>query len=218
MPCLAELESFLHAYPAAYQSRLSEYPRYFTQGEDSLCVMSGDATQASDAVFWQPVKRDEPGNFDNVANALNITLHPDINDFYGHFWTAPCLFHASSGDGELTGVWNAEDFAYLQQNMIGHLMMKQKLRQPLTWFVGLLDDGEKMLTVNNDDGSVWSEVPGEVQQEKLADSLAQYLAQLSPKVAPPVKHEELPMPALEHPGIWSRLKVMWHNLIGKSDR
>ncbi|MGL5666214.1 MAG: SecY-interacting protein, partial [Shewanella sp.] len=28
-------------------------------------------------------------------------------------------------------------------------------------------------------------------------------------------HEELPMPALEHPGIFASFKRMWHNLIGK---
>lgn len=215
MSCLAALQSFLNLYVNAYRSKLDEYPRYYPQGESSSCVVSGDA-RSDEAVQWQPVERHTVGDFSNVEQALELTLHPDINEFYGHFWSAPVLFSSSQGDGELTAVWNQQDFEYLQQNVIGHLMMKRKLKQPLTWFIGLLDDGEKMLTVNNEDGSVWTEIPGEVQQEKLADSLAQFIAGLSPKVAPPVRHEDLPMPQLEHPGIMARLKVMWNNLRGKS--
>ncbi len=215
MSCLSALESFLNLYVTDYRSKLDEYPRYFPQGESSSCVVSGDVTSGS-AVHWQPVARQIKGNFANVEQALDIQLHGDINDFFGGFWMAPTLFSSPFGEGELTGVWNQEDFEYLQQNIIGHLMMKQKLKQPPTWFIGLLDEGERMLTVNNHDGSVWSEVPGEEQGEKLAGSIAEFISQLSPRVAPPVKHEELPMPQLEHPGIISRLKIMWNNLRGRS--
>ena len=215
MSCLPSLESFLNLYVNAYQTKLDEYPRYYPQGESSACVVSGEV-DSDDALQWQPVKREQGGDFANVEGALNIQLHPDINEFFGGYWMAPTLFSSPYGEGELTGVWNQQDFDYLQQNIIGHLMMKQKLKQPLTWFIGLLEEGEKMLTVNNDDGSVWTEVPGELQDEKLADSIAEFLSQLSPRVAPPVKHEELPMPQLDHPGIMSRLKIMWNNLRGKS--
>lgn len=215
MSCLPALESFLNLYVNAYQSKLDEYPRYYPQGESSPCVVSGDV-QSDTPVQWQPVARHTQGEFSNIEQALEIQLHGDINLLFGSYWMAPTLFCSPFGEGELTGVWNQEDFEYLQQNLIGHLMMKQKLKQPATWFIGLLDEGEKMLTVNNSDGSVWTEVPGEEQGEKLADSIAEFISQLTPKVAPPVKHEELPMPQVDHPGIMSRLKIMWNNLTGKS--
>ncbi|MCF1426396.1 MAG: SecY-interacting protein [Shewanella sp.] len=214
MSCLSALQSFLNLYVNAYRSKLDEYPRYYPQGESSACVVSGDV-QSDEAVQWQPARRYSPGNFSNVEQALELTLHPDINGFYGHFWSAPALFSCEQGEGELTGVWNQQDFEYLQQNIIGHLMMKRNLKQPLTWFIGLLDEGEKMLTINNEDGSVWTEVPGELQGEKLADSLAEFIAGLSPRVAVPFRHEHLPMPQLDHPGLLARLKIMWQNLTDK---
>lgn len=72
-----------------------------------------------------------------------------------------------------------------------------------------------MLTINNSDGSVWIELPGEIPTQQLSPSLAEFIGALSPRIAPPVKHEELPMPALEHPGIFASFKRMWQNLFGK---
>ena len=59
--------------------------------------------------------------------------------------------------------------------MIGHLMMKKKLKQQPTWFIGVLGDGDEMLTVDNETGSVWIEIPGDKPKQKLADSLAEFI-------------------------------------------
>ncbi|MGS0726732.1 SecY-interacting protein Syd, partial [Shewanella sp. 0m-11] len=101
------------------------------------------------------------------------------------------------------------------QNIIGHLMMKKKLKQEQTWFIGVLDEADNMLTVNNADGSVWIEIPGEAQSTMLAKSLNEFIEQLTPRVTPPVKLIEESMPELDHPGIWQRMKLMWRNLRGK---
>ncbi|MGL4615048.1 MAG: SecY-interacting protein [Shewanella sp.] len=215
MSCLPALNKFLQNYHQAYLTTLGELPRYYSQGEPSLCIQGEYVEASTEAVSWLPVKREPPGSFANVEHALELTLWPDIHPFYGHYFAAPVLFDSNWGSGELLQVWNGADFDALQQNIIGHLMMKQQLKQPLTWFIGLLDDGEKMLTVNNADGSVWIETAGELPSEQLSHSLAEFIAGLSPRIAPPVKHEELPMPALEHPGMLASLKRMWHNLIAK---
>lgn len=214
MSCLLALENFFKNYHLAYTEMLGEAPRYYPQGERSPCIEGHFDADSELPVFWRVVERDVKGDFDNVNSALALTLHPDINIFYGHFFAAPMLFDSLWGTGELLQVWNEQDFHYLQQNMIGHLLMKQKLKQAPTWFIGTFDDGERMLTVNNSDGSVWSEIPGEEPGEKLADSLAGFIALLAPRVAPPVKHDELPMPEIGHPGIFASFKRMWLNLIG----
>ncbi|MGL5359938.1 MAG: SecY-interacting protein [Shewanella sp.] len=215
MSCLPALNKFLQNYHQAYLATLGELPRYYPQGEPSLCIQGEFDALSSEAVTWLPVAREQPGSFANVEHALELKLWPDINVFYGHFYAAPVLFDSNWGTGELLQVWNSEDFAALQQNIIGHLMMKQKLKQPATWFIGLLDEGDRMLTVNNTDGSVWIEIPGELPSVQLAASLAEFIAALAPRIAPPVKHEDLPMPALAHPGIVASFKRMWHNLTGK---
>lgn len=215
MSCLPALDKFLQNYHQAYLTSLGELPRYYPQGEPSVCIQGEFQPDLEQAVSWQPVKRKVEGSFANVEHALELTLWPEINDFYGHYFSAPVLFDSKWGTGELLQVWNDDDFNCLQQNLIGHLMMKKKLKQSPTWFIGLLDEGDKMLTINNSDGSVWIEIPGEVQSEQLSSSLTAFIEALSPRIAPPVKHEELPMPALEHPSIFASFKRMWQNLFGK---
>lgn len=211
----AALENFIQTYISRYREQLSENPRYYPQGEDSPCILNADNMDLFSAVQWQMIKRKTNANFNNVEQALNIKFWPEINDFYGAFFAAPLLFEADFGVGELTQVWNNKDFEYLQKNIIGHLMMKNELKQPLTWFIGLFNEGEIMLTVNNQDGSVWTEIPGEVQGEKLADDISAFMDLLTPRVAPAIKYEELPMPEISHPGILKRMKLMWQNLSSK---
>lgn len=221
MSSLPALEIFLKHYHQAYIDKLGESPRYYPRGENSDCI-EGDMAEELEwskhdefLVFWKPVKRQDVGSFGNVESALELALHSDIHRFYGDHFSAPLLFDSKWGQGELLQAWNLTDFGYLQQNIIGHLMMKKKLKQEPTWFVGVLEDGDKMLTVDNSDGSVWIEIPGEKPSERLSDNLNSFIEQLTPRVAPPEQHIEEPMPKLDHPGILNRIKVMWTNLRGK---
>ncbi|MBL4913450.1 SecY-interacting protein [Shewanella schlegeliana] len=213
MSSLPALDLFLSKYQQAYVEQLGEQPRYYAQEQESDCVVG--EMDSDGAVFWQAVVRQEAGQFDNVETALELTLSAEINAFYGRHFSAPLFFDSKWGSGELIQVWNQTDFEYLQQNIIGHLMMKKKLKQEPTWFIGVLDDEDKMLTVNNADGSVWVEIPGETQSTKLTESLDEFIGLLTPRVTPPVKPIEESMPELDHPGIWQRMKLMWRNLRGK---
>ncbi|WP_108945995.1 SecY-interacting protein [Shewanella halifaxensis] len=213
MSSLPALDLFLSKYQQAYMDKLGEQPRYYPQGQTSDCVIA--EAGADGAVFWQAVVRQQSGEFTNVESALELTLSAEINSFFGKHFSAPVFFDSPWGAGELIQVWNQTDFEYLQQNIIGHLMMKKKLKQEATWFFGILDEEDKMLTVNNNDGSVWIEVAGEVQTVKLSDSLDEFISQLTPRVTPAIKPVEEPMPQLDHPGIWQRMKIMWANLRGK---
>ncbi len=221
MSSLPALDNFLKIYQLAYLEKLGESPRYYPRGEGSLCIegefesSNYDESKQEITVCWKPVKRKNPGSFSNIVTALDIELGADIDVFFGKYFSAPLLFNCQWGQGELLQVWNQTDFEYLQQNIIGHLMMKKKLKQAPTWFIGVLGDGDKMLTVDNNDGSVWVELPGEAPSEKLTNSLNEFIDQLTPRVTPPELHIEESMPELDHPGIWNRIKLMWQNLRGK---
>ncbi|MBR9727377.1 SecY-interacting protein [Shewanella intestini] len=217
MSCSSAFDIFIDLYLKTYQTSLSELPRYYPLGEASPCV-EAQVAELDNVVYWQPHKRQSAGNFDNVATALEVTLHPDIDAFFGRYYAAPLNFISPWGDGELLQAWNQQDYEYLQQNMIGHLMMKKKLKQPATWFIGVLGEGDQMLTVNNEDGSVWIEIPGEVPTQQLAPSLAEFIEQLQVLVKPPVEPVEEVDEVVSHPGIWHRLKVMWGNLMGHSNK
>ncbi len=219
MYSLPALAKFFELYQQNYLEKLGELPKFYPNGEDSDCLLSEDKSLLDNvdmAFQWQMVKRQTVGKFDNVEHALELTLHPSINQFYGAYFAAPLLFDSQWGEGELLQVWNQQDFVYLQQNIIGHLMMKKKLKQDATWFIGVLGDGEQMLVVDNHDGSVWIEIPGEVPTKQLAESLDEFIYQLTPRVCPPTPFVEETMPALEHPGLWQRFKIMWRNLTGKA--
>jgi SecY interacting protein Syd len=214
--CSSALEKFINSYLNSYQNALSELPRYYPMGVASPCIAQTFDEQSEDAVFWQPVKREPAGDFDNVASALAITLHQDINHFYASFFSAPLQFNSPWGEGELLLAWSLEDFEYLQQNIIGHLLMKQKLKQAPTWFIGVLSDGDTMITVENDTGAVWIEVPGEVPKQQLAPSIAEFITQLSPRITPAIKPVQEVDPQWQHPGIWQRMKLMWRDLTHRS--
>ncbi|MCL1143396.1 SecY-interacting protein [Shewanella gaetbuli] len=212
MSCSSALENFISRYLHAYQEALSELPRYYPMGEESSCIQGEFNAFSPDAVYFKPFKRKACADFTNVEHALEISLHADINPFFGQYFSAPLMFTSQWGEGELLQAWNKQDYEYLQQNMIGHLMMKKKLKQPATWFIGVLGDGDQMLTVDNETGSVWIEIPGELQHQKLADSLAEFLQLVSPHITPPVKPEITEDTHYQHPGIWQRIKLMWQYL------
>lgn len=214
MSCSSALDQFFKHYIASYDNALSELPRYYPLGEASPCIAEIFDDNPDNAVFWQPRLREEAGDFSNVEQALEIALHQDIHQFYGRYFSAPLQFSSPWGEGELLQAWNQTDFEYLQQNIIGHLIMKQKLKQAPTWFIGVLEDGDKMLTVDNATGAVWIEVPGEVQSEQVGTSISDFIGQLSPCIIPPVKPLVEPVTEWQHPGIWQRMKLMWWELTG----
>lgn len=215
MSCSSALEIFINQYLKAYEEALSELPRYYPLGEDSACIQGHFNKDTDQAVYFSPFRRKSSSDFSNVEKALEITLHPDINQYYGEYFSAPLMFTSPWGEGELLQAWNQQDFEYLQQNVIGHLMMKQKLKQQATWFIGVLGDGDEMLTVDNESGSVWIEIPGDKPKQKLADSLAEFIRSISPRVAPPVKPLVDDDVQWQHPGIWQRIKMMWQYLLRK---
>lgn len=212
MSCFTALEKFINKYHQEYQQAMNELPRYYPVGEDSECIAGEYKGDVEQFVHWWPVLREKPANFENVERALDITLHSDINEFYGKLYSAPIYFDSEFSSGELIQPWNNDNFNLLQQNIIGHLMMKKKLKQAATWFIGTIDDSDNMLTVNNDDGSVWVEVPGELPSQKLADSIECFLEGLTVKPTIPQPPQAYVETTPDHPGIINSLQRMWNNL------
>ena len=140
--------------------------------------------------FWQPVSTthasgsgSEPElDFSGLEGALELTLHPDIKMFYTSFFSDNLPARCTDGDLELLQVWNSDDFERLQENMIGHIMAKRRKRQPETFFIGVTDDDEIIITVLNATGEVWAERVGQNPHRKLADSVATFITQLTPNI------------------------------------
>ena len=219
MSCFTALEEFINKYHQHHQQTLNELPRYYPMGEYSKCIVD-DYNSEDDEKFvhWKPVVRAKIANFENVEDALEIKLHQDINEFYGKLFSASVYFDSEFGCGELIQPWNDNDFELLQKNIIGHLMMKKKLKQAPTWFIGTINDSDKMITVDNENGSVWVEIPGNVPSEPLADSLELFFNKLRVKPTIPEAPQQMVDLGLDHPGIINSLKRMWQNLISRNHK
>lgn len=131
-------------------------------------------------VSWQPVLQQPAATFNNVEQALDLVLHPDIKTFYSLYFGAGLAATHAKGKLALLMVWNADDVARLQENMIGHILMKRRLRQRETVFFATTEDDEILLSVLNSTGEVYQEHVGREVTEKLADNLAEFISQLEP--------------------------------------
>jgi len=163
-----------------YQQRFNHLP-LVEQDEQwpSTCIQSSfDETRDQ----WQPVKVTEPLLFDNIEQALDITIHADIKSYFSTFYSESIDVECSEGNLSLLFAWNQEDFQRLQENMIGHILMKQKLKQEITLFFAVTDEDDTILSIINDTGEVWVEQVGCKPHKKVADSLTEFITQLTPVI------------------------------------
>ncbi len=174
------LDLFIDATLKAYMDKYGQEPSCSYDSDwPSPCILTEDPVEGGSA-RWQPVLQNPPSDmFTRLGEALEIDIHPDIVTWYTRFWSDH--LQATHPEGELTLLfcWNEEDMERLRANLLGHIMAKQKQRQPLSLFIACTD-GDEFMTVNNDDGSVWLERPGKKPIRQLANSLSEFLSSLSP--------------------------------------
>lgn len=132
-----------------------------------------------DPVHWKPVRQTSDNNFSSLEDALEITLDEQFKTFFTRYYAFNLTASAPQGPCELLQVISDDDFARLQENLIGHILMKRRLRQPETLFFGLTDDDNLILSVRNDTGEVVLERVGKKGEEKVADDLCAFLSTLT---------------------------------------
>lgn len=177
----AALDAFVRRYLACYEQAGRHYP---SQPEDpdwpSPCVM--DKTNEDGEPFWRPVKRPQESDLSAMADALALQLHPGIAPYFCTFYSDPLDATCKGYALQLLLPWNEQDFERLQQNLIGHVLMKRRLKQPETLFIACGANDEGIVAVDNRTGEVWVEWPGKLPHQKLADNLVQFLDELMPVV------------------------------------
>ena len=165
-----------------YVQKAVEYPELLQIAYDpewpSPCYACDIKSEGS--VSWQPVKRLKKESFKDLENALGITIHQDLVSFYGRYWSDNLNAKTSKGSLQLLQPWNEDDFIRLQQNLVGHVLMKKRLKQPETLFFALTDEEDFILTLDNQTGEVVLEQIGLRPQEVVAPDLASFLQSLQP--------------------------------------
>lgn len=138
---------------------------------------------AGELVTWAPILREVPGDFKGIETALEMKIHPDVVSFFGRYWSDNLSAETKQGKLQLLQAWNEEDFERLQQNLIGHILMKRRLKQPETLFFALTDEDDFILSIDNLSGAVLLEQIGLVAKETLAPDLSSFIEQLQPSAS-----------------------------------
>jgi len=177
------LQAFAQDYITEYKNSYQTLPLTLLDKNDpSPCeqqiIISADT---EDKVHWQPQIINDDISFTDVESALELTFHPDIKTYFSTLYSESMSATCDDGALSLLFAWNLDDFKRLQENLIGHVLMKQKLKQNITLFFGITDEEDMILSLMNDTGEIWVERVGCEPVKKIADSLADFIEQITPK-------------------------------------
>ncbi|MBQ4845783.1 SecY-interacting protein [Pseudoalteromonas sp. MMG005] len=165
-------------YAQAYQSKHETLPcMYYDKTWPSECEVG--EPMADGQIQWQAKPVAEEHNLNALALALECQFPEQLNIFYSQFYAGNVVAQFEGHQIELLQAWNHEDFQRLQQNITGHMLMKRKLKQTDTIFIGLTEQDDLLITVKLNTGEVCLEYVGKEPHHVLAASLEELLQGLS---------------------------------------
>lgn len=133
-------------------------------------------------IAWQAVAQEPPLDFSGVEHGLEMALDGQVKALFSAFYAGDLILEHEGNELVLLQVMCAEDAERLQKNLIAHVLMKQRLRQPITLFIGLTDEDDLIISVNNETGVVALEYVGKEQHQVLAENVCEFLNKLTPKL------------------------------------
>jgi SecY interacting protein Syd len=129
--------------------------------------------------FWKPVLQSEHNSedntFENVGEAMGLAINEQYSNYFTLYFSEALEANHEKGPLTFLQAWSQEDFERLQQNLIGHLMMKKKLKQSPTLFFAVTDEDDLNIVVDNDTGQVCLEYVGKEPHEVIAKDLAEFI-------------------------------------------
>lgn len=179
MDIASALDSFIVKYIEEHQGQNRDLVIDYDENWPSECYMD---VQPNGQVPWRPKIRSNVGSFDALESALNLKMNDQLSVYFSRYWSDNLNAKNVRGNLQLLQAWNQADFERLQENLIGHILMKRRLKQPETWFFAVTDEDDFILSVDNQTGAVVLERVGLLPQEVLAENLATFIEQLSPAV------------------------------------
>ncbi|RAJ96540.1 SecY-interacting protein [Aliidiomarina maris] len=134
-------------------------------------------------VAWRPVLQQPKADFSGVEHGLEMPLNAQVKAFYGQFFAADLYVTVDTHPVVLSQVMCSEDLDRLQRNLIAHVLMKRRLGQPETLFIGTGEESEDLIiSVDNATGVVGLEYAGKPQHAELAPNLTAFLHQCQARV------------------------------------
>ncbi|MCF6436353.1 MULTISPECIES: SecY-interacting protein [Pseudoalteromonas] len=175
---IKQILSQLHEnFSAHYQHAHQSLPcMYYDPQWPSPCEV-GDPID-NERIQWQASAQPDTNNLQQLAVALECTFPDELDEYYSTFFAGNVVAKVDGHQIELLQAWNQEDYERLQQNITGHVLMKRKLKQEETVFIGLTEQDDLLLCVKLNSGEVCLEYVGKPPHHVLAPSLAEFLQQV----------------------------------------
>ena len=139
------------------------------EGEDCWCPILQSECELNEAL-----------GFKNVEQAMQIKINDEYVAFFTLYFSDNLTAKHEFGELEFLQAWSESDFIRLQQNLIGHLMMKQRLKQAPTLFFALTDEEDLNLVINNQTGQVCLEYVGQEPHKVIAPNLTEFIRATKP--------------------------------------
>ncbi len=174
------LAAFLARCEVLWNTEAHQPLQEFDPDWDSPCFY-GELIDGKKA--WRPVARDICPSFENIENALEILIDPQLPVLFGSYFCDHLPAHFEGQHVDLIQAWNSEDFERLQENMLAHLMMKKQLKQSPTLFIACCEDDMEIIAIDNTTGEVVLETLGKGVSRVIAPDLATFLDGLTPVIA-----------------------------------
>lgn len=179
-PIFLALDALFRRYLNLYQLENQRLPSVaFDPPWPSPCTDIDGNEPGETVLFWRPIERKASGLFTSIESALEMKFHPDLDAFYGAFWSNGLSVEFNDLPFNLIQIWNEEDQENLKQNLLGHAFAKRKNRLPMTLFIGATS-GNDVICVDQESGQVVLEKPGYKAHEVLAENLEAFLIGLKP--------------------------------------
>ncbi|AXR05658.1 SecY-interacting protein [Salinimonas sediminis] len=179
-PVDAALDDFIARLLGLTQQHNSPLTVTYDSAWPSSCYL--ERVDNGQPVTWKPTPQAPVLSFAKLEQALEIQLNTQFTAYFTRYYSENLPATAAQGECDLLQVLSAEDFERLQENLIGHILMKRRLRQPETLFFGLTSDDDYILTIDNSSGAVLLEQVGKKSDDKLADDLAGFIQALAPRL------------------------------------
>lgn len=160
------LQQYQHAQPTVFHD--VDWPSPCEQGD---VLPSGE-------IAWHAVAR-EGESLLTLASALELSFPEELNLFYSSFYAPNIQAQFDGHHVELIQPWSHDDFERLQENITGHVLMKRRLRQPETVFIGLTEQDDILITVDVKTGEVCLEQLGKKPHHVLAPSIGEFLKRVT---------------------------------------
>lgn len=185
------LDNFVSRYIDAHQLNNTPMVTEFDHDWVSPCLEinkleinnSNTPTEIGEQIYWQPTKQLGGIGLDDLAKALEIEINAELVTYFTRYWSDNLNASTQRGNLQLLLPWNQQDFEHLQQNLIGHVLMKRRLRQPDTFFIAVTDEEDFIISVDNASGNVMLEQVGVEPTDILATNLAEFLNMLTPEIS-----------------------------------